>query len=83
MGMAKTLMSVLAVCSAMMLISFSNLSLKPGMIVDPGDISAEESYKLLTGIVVPRPIAWVTTLNAQGGVNLAPFSAFTRATHTS
>ncbi|MEC7258359.1 MAG: flavin reductase family protein [Pseudomonadota bacterium] len=47
------------------------------MIVDPGDISAEESYKLLTGIVVPRPIAWVTTLNAQGGVNLAPFSAFT------
>ena len=47
------------------------------MIVDPGDISAEESYKLLTGIVVPRPIAWVTTLNAQGRVNLAPFSAFT------
>lgn len=36
-----------------------------------------EAYKLLVGAVVPRPIAWITTLNAQGGVNLAPFSAFT------
>lgn len=41
------------------------------------DIGAEATYKLLTGIVVPRPIAWVTTLSPQGGVNLAPFSAFT------
>ena len=37
----------------------------------------EDTYKLLTGIVVPRPIAWVTTLIPGGGVNLAPFSAFT------
>lgn len=37
----------------------------------------EAAYKLLTGAVVPRPIAWVTTLNPVGGVNLAPFSAFT------
>jgi flavin reductase (DIM6/NTAB) family NADH-FMN oxidoreductase RutF len=47
------------------------------MIVDPQSLSAEKSYRLLTGVVVPRPIAWVTTLNRLGGVNLAPFSAFT------
>jgi flavin reductase (DIM6/NTAB) family NADH-FMN oxidoreductase RutF len=33
-------------------------------------------YKLMTGVVVPRPIAWVTTLSEQGVVNLAPFSCF-------
>jgi flavin reductase (DIM6/NTAB) family NADH-FMN oxidoreductase RutF len=31
----------------------------------------------LTGIVVPRPIAWVTSLSGSGILNLAPFSAFT------
>ena len=44
--------------------------------VDPKDLPAEQSYRLLTGIVVPRPVAWVTTLSATGSVNLAPFSAF-------
>ena len=39
-------------------------------------LSAEAAYKLVTGVVVPRPIAWITTLNKEGGVNLAPFSAF-------
>ncbi|QFT61032.1 Flavoredoxin (plasmid) [Sulfitobacter sp. THAF37] len=47
------------------------------MIVNPSDLSAEKSYRLLTGIVVPRPIAWVSSLNDAGGVNLAPFSTFT------
>jgi flavin reductase (DIM6/NTAB) family NADH-FMN oxidoreductase RutF len=46
------------------------------MHVDPRTLSADETYKLLTGVVVPRPIAWVTTLSANG-VNLAPFSTFT------
>lgn len=40
-------------------------------------LDPEATYKLLVGAVVPRPIAWITTLNAAGGVNLAPFSAFT------
>jgi flavin reductase (DIM6/NTAB) family NADH-FMN oxidoreductase RutF len=31
----------------------------------------------MTGVVVPRPVAWVTTLSPSGGVNLAPFSTFT------
>lgn len=33
-------------------------------------------YKLLTGTIVPRPIAWINTLNADGGCNTAPFSFF-------
>lgn len=33
-------------------------------------------YKLLTGLVVPRPIAWVTTMGPTGVVNAAPFSFF-------
>jgi flavin reductase (DIM6/NTAB) family NADH-FMN oxidoreductase RutF len=44
----------------------------------PADrLSAAESYRLLVGIVVPRPIAWVTTRQADGRVNLAPFSCYT------
>ena len=41
------------------------------------NLDAERSYRLITGLVVPRPIAWVTTISPVGGVNLAPFSAFT------
>lgn len=37
---------------------------------------AQYSYKLLAGLVVPRPIAWVTSLEADGTVNAAPFSFF-------
>jgi len=34
------------------------------------------SYKVLTALITPRPIAWVSTLNEDGSVNLAPFSFF-------
>lgn len=47
------------------------------MRIDPFTLGAEEAYRLITGIVVPRPIAWVSTMSAAGVVNLAPFSAFT------
>jgi len=47
------------------------------MELDPATLATEASYRLLTGIVVPRPVAWVTTQSAAGVVNLAPFSAFT------
>jgi len=43
---------------------------------DFADLSARDRYKLLIGTVVPRPIAWVTTLDAEGRVNAAPFSFF-------
>ena len=41
------------------------------------DLDADATYKLLSGVVVPRPIAWVTTISPGEVVNLAPFSAFT------
>src|SRR6476646_12189000 len=47
------------------------------MRIDPAYLDAETAYRLMTGIVVPRPIAWVTSLSATGVLNLAPFSAFT------
>jgi flavin reductase (DIM6/NTAB) family NADH-FMN oxidoreductase RutF len=35
-----------------------------------------ERYKLLLATVLPRPIAWITTKDASGGINAAPFSFF-------
>jgi flavin reductase (DIM6/NTAB) family NADH-FMN oxidoreductase RutF len=46
------------------------------MHIDPRLNSAGDNYKLLVNLVVPRPIAWVTTKSPQGVVNLAPFSFF-------
>ena len=43
---------------------------------DPEKIRAEAVYKLLIGCVVPRPIAWVSTVDADGVKNVAPFSFF-------
>ncbi|WP_314065152.1 flavin reductase family protein [uncultured Vagococcus sp.] len=41
------------------------------------ELSASQQYKFLSGSVVPRPIAWVSTLSPDGQVvNLAPFSLF-------
>ncbi|QJE96259.1 flavin reductase family protein [Luteolibacter luteus] len=37
---------------------------------------ADRAYAILAGLVMPRPIAWVTTLNEDGSVNAAPFSFF-------
>jgi flavin reductase (DIM6/NTAB) family NADH-FMN oxidoreductase RutF len=46
------------------------------MLIDVAETSAIEVYSLLVGIVAPRPIGWVTTLDLEGRVNLAPFSFF-------
>ncbi|MFT0546468.1 flavin reductase family protein [Allopusillimonas ginsengisoli] len=40
-------------------------------------LNPEQTYKLMTGIVVPRPIAWVSTRSVEGVVNVAPFSCYT------
>jgi flavin reductase (DIM6/NTAB) family NADH-FMN oxidoreductase RutF len=44
--------------------------------VDPAREEQRQIYKLMVGIIVPRPIALVSTVDAQGNVNLAPFSFF-------
>jgi flavin reductase (DIM6/NTAB) family NADH-FMN oxidoreductase RutF len=46
------------------------------MQLDPRTMSQQSTYKLLIGCVVPRPIAWVSTVGADGVNNLAPFSFF-------
>jgi len=43
---------------------------------DPAELTVAERYKLLIGSVVPRPIAFVSTLDPAGRPNLAPFSFF-------
>ena len=47
------------------------------MIFDPRSEDPGNIYKLLVGAIVPRPIAFVSTLSADGVRNLAPFSFFT------
>ena len=46
------------------------------MLFDFAALSPENCYKLLTSTVVPRPIAWITSLDAEGRRNAAPFSFF-------
>ncbi|MFG6174016.1 flavin reductase family protein [Staphylococcus aureus] len=43
---------------------------------DAQSLTARENYKLLIGSIIPRPIAFVTTLNQDASVNAAPFSFF-------
>lgn len=38
------------------------------------ELSPHEQYKLLSGSIIPRPIAWITTQNTAGLINIAPFS---------
>jgi flavin reductase (DIM6/NTAB) family NADH-FMN oxidoreductase RutF len=47
------------------------------MIVSPREHDVKDVYKLMIGAIVPRPIAFVSTLSAEGIPNLAPFSFFT------
>lgn len=47
------------------------------MNLDPAELNNKERYKLMIGAIVPRPIAWVSTMDKAGNLNLAPFSYFT------
>ena len=44
--------------------------------LDPAQLAAIDRYKLLVGSVIPRPIAFVSTISAEGVANLAPYSFF-------
>ena len=44
---------------------------------DPAEVPGRDFYKLLNSVVVPRPIAWVSSTSAAGTDNLAPHSFFT------
>lgn len=46
------------------------------MRLDMRELSLGERYKIVTGTITPRPIAWITTVSASGIVNAAPYSFF-------
>lgn len=46
-------------------------------ILESADLDGEEGHDLLKMLVVPRPIAWITTLRENGIVNIAPFASYT------
>lgn len=45
-------------------------------VLDPADLGPEASYRLASGLVVPRPIGWIGTRDVHGRPNLAPYSFF-------
>lgn len=47
------------------------------MIINPGEHNYSNIYKLMVGVIVPRPIAFVSSISDRGIFNLAPFSFFT------
>lgn len=47
------------------------------MIIDGSDVDATSAYKLLIGSILPRAVAWVSTVSTDGVANLAPISFFT------
>jgi len=44
--------------------------------VDGEGLDTAEAYRLIIGCVTPRPVAWITTVSADGRVNAAPFSSY-------
>lgn len=50
------------------------------MELDLAALSAREAYAWMTSLITPRPIAWVSTIDARGRGNLAPFSFFNGVT---
>ena len=46
------------------------------MDIDPASLSTRDRYKILIGVIVPRPIAFVSTISPDGRPNIAPFSFF-------
>ena len=49
------------------------------MILKPEDLGGKNTYKLATAVILPRPIAWVSTQDKDGVTNVAPYSFFTVA----
>lgn len=44
--------------------------------IDPADCTWDESYRIMTSVVVPRPIGWISTVDERGHDNLAPYSHY-------
>ncbi|WP_457639713.1 flavin reductase family protein [Persephonella sp.] len=46
------------------------------MEIDVKSLDPKQVYKLMTSVIVPRPIAWISTVSRDGVYNIAPFSYF-------
>jgi flavin reductase (DIM6/NTAB) family NADH-FMN oxidoreductase RutF len=44
--------------------------------IDPAHLDRRSAYSLMISLIVPRPIAWVSSISPEGAANLAPFSYF-------
>ena len=51
-------------------------SSRPWRTVRPEELSRRERYQLITSLVIPRPIGWISTVSSDGVPNLAPYSFF-------
>lgn len=49
---------------------------KQWQVFNPAEMPGQESYHLINALVVPRPIAWISTRSAEGVANIAPHSYF-------
>ena len=47
------------------------------MKIDPANLNRRDAHELFVGAILPRPIAWVSTIGRDGVLNVAPFSFFT------
>jgi flavin reductase (DIM6/NTAB) family NADH-FMN oxidoreductase RutF len=50
--------------------------------VDAAGMDTATAYRLICGVVVPRPVAWITTVGLDGRVNAAPFSSYNYVAHS-
>jgi flavin reductase (DIM6/NTAB) family NADH-FMN oxidoreductase RutF len=50
--------------------------------IDPAEWDSRQTYFFLAALVIPRPIAWISTLSKNGVPNLSPFSYFTIASNS-
>ncbi|HSW05807.1 flavin reductase family protein [Aquabacterium sp.] len=50
--------------------------------VDAAGLDTATAYRLICGVVVPRPVAWITTVSRDGVVNAAPFSSYNYVAHS-
>lgn len=49
--------------------------------IAPAEWEAKHVYHLMTGLVIPRPIGWISSVSSQGIPNLAPYSYFNAVAH--
>ena len=50
--------------------------------IDAAALDTATAYRLMCGVVVPRPVAWITTVSNEGVVNAAPFSSYNYVAHS-